>query len=91
MLFRSELYNGELSDLRNAMLPMLAAAGGIAAPALIHFGFNGGTITQAGVGIPMATDIAFAASTVLEGDRIALYYSLEDRMLRRALIGVYSR
>ena len=38
-----------------------------------------------------ATDIAFAASTVIEGDRIALYYSLEDRMLRRALIGVYSR
>jgi len=38
-----------------------------------------------------ATDIAFAASTVIEGDRIALYFSLEDRMLRRALIGVYSR
>ncbi|QOY95869.1 Na+/H+ antiporter NhaA [Massilia sp. UMI-21] len=55
-----ELYNGELSDLRNAMLPMLAAAGGIAVPALIHFGLNGGTPTQAGVGIPMATDIAFA-------------------------------
>ena len=38
-----------------------------------------------------ATDIAFAASTVAEGDRIALYYSLEDRMLRRALIGRYHR
>ena len=33
-----------------------------------------------------STDIAFAASTVMEGDRIALYYSLEDRLLRRALI-----
>ena len=33
-----------------------------------------------------ATDIAFAASTVAAGDHIALYYSLEDRMLRRALI-----
>jgi NhaA family Na+:H+ antiporter len=55
-----ELYNGELSDLRNAMLPMLAAAGGIAVPALVHFTLNGGTDTQAGVGIPMATDIAFA-------------------------------
>jgi predicted GH43/DUF377 family glycosyl hydrolase len=33
-----------------------------------------------------ATDIAFAASTVVEGDRIAPYYSLEDRMLRRALV-----
>lgn len=38
-----------------------------------------------------ATDIAFAASTVLEGERIALYYSLEDRMLRRALIARYER
>ncbi len=36
-----------------------------------------------------ATDIAFAASSVAEGDRIALYYSLEDRMLRRALIRRY--
>jgi len=33
-----------------------------------------------------STDIAFAASTVIEGDLIALYYSLEDRLLRRALI-----
>ncbi|MEG3143177.1 glycosidase [Sphingomonas sp. RT2P30] len=38
-----------------------------------------------------STDIAFAASTVIEDDRIALYYSLEDRMLRRALIGLYAR
>jgi len=37
-----------------------------------------------------ATDIAFAAATVAEGDRIALYYSLEDRMLRRALIARYA-
>jgi NhaA family Na+:H+ antiporter len=66
-----ELYSGELSDLRNAMLPMLAAAGGIAVPALIHFGFNGGTITQAGVGIPMATDIAFALGVLaLVGSRV---------------------
>ncbi|KQO13064.1 glycosidase [Sphingomonas sp. Leaf242] len=38
-----------------------------------------------------ATDIAFAASTVAHGDQIALYYSLEDRMLRRALIARYQR
>jgi predicted GH43/DUF377 family glycosyl hydrolase len=36
-----------------------------------------------------STDIAFAASTVIEGDCIALYYSLEDRMLNRALIRRY--
>ncbi len=37
-----------------------------------------------------STDIAFAASTVMEGDMIALYFSLEDRMLRRALIRRYA-
>ncbi len=37
-----------------------------------------------------STDIAFAASTVMEGNRIALYFSLEDRILRRALIRRYS-
>jgi len=55
-----ELYIGELSDFRNALLPILAAVGGMVAPALIHFSLNAGTPTQAGVGIPMATDIAFA-------------------------------
>ncbi|HBZ06588.1 MAG TPA: Na+/H+ antiporter NhaA [Massilia sp.] len=66
-----ELYNGELSDIRNAMLPILAAAGGIAVPALIHFLLNGGTPTQAGIGIPMATDIAFALGVLaLLGSRV---------------------
>lgn len=36
-----------------------------------------------------ATDIAFAAATVIEADGIALYYSLEDRLLRRAMVRVY--
>lgn len=55
-----ELYNGELSDFRNALLPMVAAVGGIGIPALLHFSLNAGTLTQGGMGIPMATDIAFA-------------------------------
>jgi len=68
---KRELYNGELSDLRNAMLPILGAAGGIAVPALIHFLFNGGSVTQAGIGIPMATDIAFALGVLsLLGKRV---------------------
>ncbi|MEO5720318.1 MAG: Na+/H+ antiporter NhaA [Chthoniobacterales bacterium] len=55
-----ELYNGELSDFKNALLPIFAALGGLAFPALIHFSLNAGTPTAAGIGIPMATDIAFA-------------------------------
>jgi Na+:H+ antiporter, NhaA family len=68
-----ELYIGELSDLKNATLPIFAAIGGMATPALIHFLFNQGTPTQAGGGIPMATDIAFALGVLtLLGSRIPL-------------------
>ena len=55
-----EIYSGELSSLRTAMLPVVAALGGMVLPALIHFALNAGTPYQAGFGIPMATDIAFA-------------------------------
>ena len=66
-----ELYVGELSNVRNALLPIVAAAGGLCVPALIHFGFNYGTATQAGIGIPMATDIAFAIGVLaLLGNRV---------------------
>ena len=66
-----EFYNGELSSIKNAMLPIFAAVGGIAVPALIHLFFNFGTDTQAGIGIPMATDIAFALGVLaLLGSRV---------------------
>ena len=55
-----ELYVGELKSFDHALLPILAAVGGMLAPALIHFAFNHGTPTQPGMGIPMATDIAFS-------------------------------
>jgi len=55
-----ELYIGELSTFKNALLPILAAAGGMLFPALIHYLFNAGTEARSGFGIPMATDIAFA-------------------------------
>ena len=66
-----ELYNGELSNFKNALLPIFAAGGGIAFPALIHFVLNNGTATQAGIGILMATDIAFALGVLaLLGSRV---------------------
>ena len=66
-----ELKVGELSDIKNALLPIFAAIGGIFVPALIHFALNRGTATQGGIGIPMATDIAFALGVLaLLGSRV---------------------
>lgn len=57
---KRELYVGELSTLNNALLPTIAAIGGMLLPALIFWQLNHGTEYQSGIGIPMATDIAFA-------------------------------
>ncbi|MDP4630864.1 MAG: Na+/H+ antiporter NhaA [Flavobacteriales bacterium] len=66
-----EIYNGELSNLKNASLPIVAAIGGIIVPAGVFLLFNFGTNTQAGAGIPMATDIAFAIGILsLLGNRV---------------------
>jgi NhaA family Na+:H+ antiporter len=68
-----ELYIGELSSFKNAILPALAAVGGMAVPALIHFAFNNGKPELAGIGIPTATDIAFSLGVLsLIGKRIPL-------------------
>lgn len=55
-----EIYIGELSRVKDALLPLFAAVGGMIFPAAIYLYFNYATATQAGAGIPMATDIAFA-------------------------------
>jgi NhaA family Na+:H+ antiporter len=55
-----EIYVGELSKMKNAILPVGAAFGGVLVPAIIYLVFNYGTNSQNGAGIPMATDIAFA-------------------------------
>lgn len=59
-----EIYVGELSNIRKALLPIIAAIGGMIFPALIHYMFNAGTITQSGAGIPTATDIAFSLAVL---------------------------
>jgi NhaA family Na+:H+ antiporter len=61
---KRELIEGELSTLKKASLPVLAAIGGMAFPALIYFFFNKGENTASGWGIPMATDIAFALAII---------------------------
>jgi len=58
---KRELLAGELKTPRKAMLPAAAALGGMIGPALIYFVLNYGTEGQHGWGVPVATDIAFAA------------------------------
>jgi Na+:H+ antiporter, NhaA family len=66
-----EVYIGELSKIKNAALPIIAAFGGMIIPAVIYLLFNFGTATQSGTGIPMATDIAFAVGILsLLGSRV---------------------
>lgn len=68
-----ELYKGELAEFKKAILPIVAAIGGICIPSLIHFFLNKGTATQPGFAIPMATDIAFALGMLaLAGKRVPL-------------------
>ena len=57
-----EIYTGELSKIKDALLPIFAAIGGMILPAIIYLIFNFRSNTQSGYGIPMATDIAFALS-----------------------------
>ena len=68
---KREVIGGELSNPKNAMLPIIAAVGGMIVPALFYALFNFGTESSHGWGIPMATDIAFALGVLyLLGDRI---------------------
>jgi NhaA family Na+:H+ antiporter len=68
---KREIYGGELSNIKSASLPLFAALGGLLVPAGIYLLINFGTPTQAGAGIPMATDIAFAIGILsLLGKRV---------------------
>ncbi len=66
-----EIYQGELSNIKNAALPIVGALGGMLIPAAIFLSLNWGGQAQAGAGIPMATDIAFAVGILsLLGNRV---------------------
>jgi NhaA family Na+:H+ antiporter len=68
---KRELWVGELSEPRKALLPILAALGGMLTPALFYMSLNPAGDFARGWGIPMATDIAFCVSAlVLLGRRI---------------------
>ncbi len=70
---KREVLYGELSSIRNSILPILAAVGGMIVPAIIYAIFNQGTPVENGWGIPMATDIAFAVGILsMLGKRVPL-------------------
>lgn len=67
---KREMMVGELSNIKQALLPIFAAVGGMLFPALIFSLFNAGLPSSNGWGIPMATDIAFAIAVLaLMSDR----------------------
>jgi len=69
---KREILVGELSNIKVAILPILAAVGGMIFPAIIYLSINYGAESANGWGIPMATDIAFAISAlVLLGKRVS--------------------
>ena len=66
MEIRREMYNGALANVRQALLPIIAAVGGVVVPALIYVAFSGTndhTLLN-GWAIPTATDIAFAVGVL---------------------------
>lgn len=68
-----EIYLGELSNIKEALLPIFAALGGMIVPAGLYLLLNYGTVAHSGAGIPMATDIAFALGVLsLLGNRVPL-------------------
>ena len=68
---KREIAHGELSSPKKAMLPVIAAFGGVLAPALIFALVNHGTAASSGWGIPTATDIAFAVCILsMLGDKV---------------------
>ncbi len=70
---KREVILGELSSIRKAALPVMAAMGGCIVPAFIYYAFNRTGDTAAGWGIPMATDIAFALGILaLLGKRVPI-------------------
>ena len=70
---RRELSHGQLSTPKKAILPVVAAIGGMLAPAVIYTAFNFGTESISGWGIPTATDIAFSIGIMsLLGNRVPI-------------------
>ncbi len=82
---KRELLLGELASLRQAALPIVAAIGGIAVPALLYSALNWSGAGASGWGVPMATDIAFVMGVMaLLGRRVPM--SLKVFLMALAIV-----
>lgn len=82
---KKEFVAGELSSPKKALIPISAAIGGMAIPALVYYLLNTDPVTQHGWGIPMATDIAFALGILMFlGKRVPV--SLKVFLLALAIV-----
>lgn len=61
---KREFLSGELQSLRRALLPVLAALGGVVTPALLYWLLNGAGPGARGWGVPIATDVAFSLAVL---------------------------
>jgi Na+:H+ antiporter, NhaA family len=94
---KRELLFGELSSKEKVILPIIAAIGGAALPALLYFIFNRGTEGAKGWGIPMATDIAFVLGVIaILGTRVPksirifiLAFAIIDDIIAIIIIAVF--
>ena len=81
---KREMTSGHLASLKKAMLPLVAAIGGMAVPALIYLAIAGGVAPE-GWGVPVATDIALAVGLLtMLGPSVAA--SLRSFLLALAVI-----
>ena len=70
---KREILVGELSSIRQALLPIIAACGGMLLPVIIYYMITKGTQAENGLAIPMATDIAFSLGVLcLFGKRVPI-------------------
>ncbi len=64
MEIRREIHEGALSQIDQAILPVVAAAGGVIVPAAVYLAFNADPVRSQGWAVPAATDIAFAVGVL---------------------------
>jgi NhaA family Na+:H+ antiporter len=70
---KREVVHGDLRRIRQAALPVIAAAGGVILPVALFLALTSGTSASPGWGIPMATDAAFAiAALAVLGERVGV-------------------